>query len=379
MKVGLITFHASHNYGSMLQAYALQQTVLKLGHQCEIINLRTKVQRSFYRPFFAHKDRYRILKALRYPRLAFDDVRKYQKFEKFLKENYILSPQTYATAKELKEANLDYDCYISGSDQIWNTKCLDFQTSYFLDFVKQGKRIAYAPSMGPNPFKQIDKRAYVSIKDYVFCYDAVSVREQDAATLLKQVSGVTAQVVLDPTLLVCPQEWSALAGEKPLIKEDYIFVYTPWYDDYKQLFTVAAELAEKYDLKIISSMPDNVSRWRNNVRFQYYTAVGPIEFLNLVKYSKYMFCGSFHAVVFSILFNKPFYAYEGMNDSRIAPLLKMAVLERCATLRDGELPMPFNAEEAKKNLKLNIMQSIQFLNDAIGNRQVASTRSCETA
>ena len=141
-KVGIITFHASHNYGSMLQAYALQQTVLKFGFECEIINLRTHAQREMYRPFYRQNGWRKKLKAIRYPFLAMDDVRKHRFFEKFLNQKYILSPDTYTSAEELKDANLDYDCYISGSDQIWNTSCGDFSTAYYLDFVKSGKRIA---------------------------------------------------------------------------------------------------------------------------------------------------------------------------------------------------------------------------------------------
>lgn len=364
-KVGIITFHTSHNYGSMLQAYALQQTVLGLGYECEIINLRTLIQRMIYSPFFMHKGWAKKLKAIRYPRLAIEDIKKHRKFEKFLHEKYILSPHTYTTAEELKNANLDYDYYISGSDQIWNTSCFDFQTSYFLDFVKHGKRIAYAPSMGPKPFDEIDKKFYPFIKESVAHYDAIAVREQDEATLLKQVAGITPPVVLDPTLLVTPQDWSSLAGDKPLINGDYIFIYTPWYYNYGALFTTALKLAKRYNLKIICSLPDNVSQWHKEPNFQYYTAVGPIEFLNLVKFSKYVFCGSFHAVVFSILFNKPFFAYEGMKDSRIAPLLKKTGLEQYTEFQEGQLPISYNYKDAIKRLELPIKQSIQYLKNAI--------------
>lgn len=364
-KVGIITFHASHNYGSMLQAYALQQTVLKLGYECEIINLRTLIQRKIYSPFFMNKGLAKKLKAIRYPRLAIEDIKKHRKFEKFLHEKYILSPHTYTTAEELKNANLDYDYYISGSDQIWNTSCFDFLSSYYLDFVKSGKRIAYAPSMGPKPFEEINKKFYPFIKEAVARYDAIAVREQDEATLLKQVAGITPPVVLDPTLLVTPQDWSVLAGDKPLINGDYIFIYTPWYYNYEALFTTALKLAKHHNLKIICSLPDHVSKWRKEQYFQYYTAVGPIEFLNLVKYSKYVFCGSFHAVVFSILFNKPFFAYEGMNDSRIAPLLKITNLEQCAEIKGRQLPISYNNEKTKEKLDSHISQSIQYLKNAI--------------
>lgn len=364
-KVGIITFHAAHNYGSMLQAYALQQTVLGLGYECEIINFRTKIQRKSYLPFFMHKGWAKKLKAIRYPRLAIEAIKKHRKFEKFLHEKYNLSSHTYTTAEELKNANLDYDFYISGSDQIWNTICFDFATSYFLDFVKHGKRIAYAPSMGPKPFKQIDIDFYPFIKESVAHYDAIAVREQDEATLLKQVAGITPPVVLDPTLLVNPQEWSDMAGDKPLIKGNYIFVYTPWYDEYKPLFTIVLNLAKLHNLRIIYSSPDYVSQWRKEPSFQYYTAVGPIEFLNLIKYSKYVFCGSFHAVVFSILFNKPFFAYEGMKDSRIAPLLKITNLEKCAEIESGQLPISYSNEKTREKLESHISKSIQYLKNAI--------------
>ena len=176
-KVGIITFHASHNYGSMLQAYALQQVVLSLGHECEIINFRTKAQKKFYLPFFLHEGWAIKLKAIRYPRLAIDSIRKYWNFENFLKEKYTLSLRTYASSEELKEDVLDYDCYISGSDQIWNTSCCDFRTSYFLDFVIKGKRIAYAPSMGHMPFMQTSPQMYSFIKKSLLCYNNVSDRK----------------------------------------------------------------------------------------------------------------------------------------------------------------------------------------------------------
>lgn len=364
-KVGIITFHAAHNYGSMLQAYALQQTILNFGCDCEIINFRTRLQKKIYRPFFIGKGWAKKLKALRYPKLAIGDIRKHRKFEQFLHEKFILSPHTYTTAEELRAAILDYDCYISGSDQIWNTACFDFQTSYFLDFVKYGKRIAYAPSMGPKPFKEIKANFYPFIKESIGRYDAVAVREQDTASLLKQATGTSPKVVLDPTLLVNPQDWSTLAGDKPIIDGNYIFVYTPRYDEYKPLFSSALELAKQRNLKIICSLPDNVSRWRKEVRFQYYTAVGPIEFLNLVKFSKYVFCGSFHAAVFSILFNKPFFSFEGMKDSRIAPLLKMTGLELCADLNEGGLPISYDDKDTREHLEPYINQSIQYLKNAI--------------
>lgn len=364
MKVGILTFHASHNYGSMLQAYALQQTVLKLGHECEIINLRTAVQKSMYKPFYRQKGWVKKLKAIRYPKLAIDDARKHRLFEKFLEERLILTPVEYHTAEELKQAHLDFDAYISGSDQIWNTICFDYISSYYLDFVKLGKRIAYAPSMGPIPEKQIEKCFFPFIKDSISHYDAVSVREEGTAETLKKIVGKEFETVVDPTLLINSSQWSDLAGNKPIIDGDYIFLYTPWVDENKELYDYAAKLASQSGLKVISTLNQGIRRWGKNKGFSYHLATGPIEFLNLLKYARFVLSASFHAVVFSIIFGKTFYAYKGMEDSRISSLLKIVSLEQTADVNKWKNLV---CDNNKANISLcpYISKSLQYLKNAL--------------
>lgn len=363
MKVGIITFHASHNYGSMLQAYALQQTVLSLGHKCEIINLRTAAQKSFYKPFFKLPGFRKKIKALVYPKLAFDDYRKHRLFEYFLQKNLILTNEEYHSATELAAADLDFDAYISGSDQIWNTICFDHASSYFLDFVKSGKRIAYAPSMGPRPEVEVADKFTPAIKEYLRHYSAVSVREKRTADRVRQICGIDPQIVADPTLLLSQEEWSALAGSKPLIDGKYMLIYTPWYDDYKNLYVLAAKFAESRNIIIISSTQEGYRIWGRNPKFKYLPATGPIEFLNLVKYSQGVFCGSFHAVVFSLIFGKPFYTYKGMDDSRISQLLKLTGLEISAESTASIDSTVFS--DAYQKLNPFIESSRRYLKDSL--------------
>lgn len=160
MKVGIITFHAAHNYGSMLQAYALQQVVTSLGHDCCIINLRTPRQKRYYSPFYLKGGLRSKIKALAYPAVAVNDWRKHRLFEKFLRSYLILTPAEYSSSEQLRHASLDFDIVISGSDQIWNTCCFDHEPAYFLDFCNDAKRVAYAPSMGPDPENQVEPRLY---------------------------------------------------------------------------------------------------------------------------------------------------------------------------------------------------------------------------
>lgn len=322
MKVGIITFHASHNYGSMLQAYALQQTILRMGHECEIINFRTDIQRSGYKPFYLRGGIRGVVKALLYPRFAYNDSRKHKLFEDFIKEKLILSEREYHTIDELTKADFDYDVYISGSDQIWNTLCFDFDWAYFLPFVKRGKKIAYAPSMGPDPENQVSHENDLRIAEYISKYDALSVRESRTVRRLKSANiNKLCEVALDPTLLLNAAEWRRMISDKPLIEGKYIFLYTPSYDE--KIFEKAADISDKQNFKVIVSIPDNIRKWSHDRRFRFYTAVGPIEFLNLINYSDIVVAKSFHAVVFSILLDKPYISVGGMDDSRVANLLEI--------------------------------------------------------
>ena len=362
MKVGIITFHASHNYGSMLQAYALQQTVIALGHECEIINLRTKAQKNMYKPFYRQHGWIKKAKAIRYPFLTIDDIKKHSLFENFLNHKLILSSATFSSVKELEGAQLDYDCYISGSDQIWNTWCTDFSTAYYLDFVKTGKRIAYAPSMGPKPCRN-DEAFKIFISKCLSRYDSISVREPDTSKRIQQISGRYASVVADPTLLLLPSAWSTLAGETPLVKGEYILLYTPWYESYRDLYVQATKTAKQNGIRVICTTPEGYRAWHNEDNFDYYTAVGPIEFVNLIKFSRGAMCGSFHGVVFSLLFNKPFYAYKGMEDSRISHLLELTSLQKCAYSPVFDLSHEFTYDCDK--LRSFIETSRQFLQDSL--------------
>ena len=141
--VGILTFHASHNYGSMLQAHALQYVVVKLGYTCEIINFRKKEQLKMYAPI--HK-RGSLLQRLVRTVTLFPYLKgcneKYRLFEEFMQQYMNLSPDIYHTLEDVEKAGLQYDYYITGSDQIWNPICWDFDWVYFLPFVEKGKKIA---------------------------------------------------------------------------------------------------------------------------------------------------------------------------------------------------------------------------------------------
>lgn len=330
-KVGIITFHASHNYGSMLQAYALQQVILGMGHDCEIINFRTERQREFYRPMFMRGEFIdRLKRSVVYAPYISAWRKKHRLFECFLNEKYHLSHGEYATLEELECAGLNYDVYISGSDQIWNTRAFDFDWAYLLPFAGSSRRVAYAPSMGPVPFQSISSEDKAKkMADLLGHYDCISVREQQTRKMVTQLTGRDCAVVLDPTLLISPEVWSEMAGDTPLIKGDYIFLYTPWYDE--NVYMEAGKISNQSQMPVINSLLHtelllNLKIMRQH--FNFHLTTGPIEFLNLCKFAKYTIGRSFHLAAFSIIFRKPFYAVEGMKDSRVIDLLRLTGLEQ---------------------------------------------------
>lgn len=367
-KVGIITFHASHNYGSMLQAYALQQTVLKLGYECEIINFRTKRQKSIYKPTYMKGSvaRKTLLTFLYLPYLNALN-KKEQCFECFLKEHLLTTRNEFASIEDIEQANLDFDYYISGSDQIWNTACYDFDWAFFLPFAQKAKRIAYAPSMGPIPLTQVGSEFDSRIKDALTQYDHISVREVDTVSRINKIVEAECKVNLDPTLLLDTNDWEKLIDRKPLIDEPYLFLYTPFYN--KEVFQLAKKWATDLKIKIVVSQAYGMidRTWLFDGDYRPYFIAGPKEFLNLCKYSTGIIGSSFHLAVFAIILQKPFWAVNGLKDSRVANLLLLTNLEsRSLDPKDNpNVSSNIDYNYAQEKLEQERIKSIQWLHDSL--------------
>lgn len=367
MKIGIITFHASFNYGSMLQAYALQTFLERNGHDVEIINFRTAKQKSMYpKPirFNTYGDIKQNVKRLIFePKTILPLLKKWSLFDKFLHNRLNISKE-YSTVEELKLANFKYDLLITGSDQIWNTDCIDFSEAYFGNFINpSAPKIAYAVSMGPHPETK-DSEYY---KSQVKNFKAISVREQRTKSFLEN-NGICdkAQVVLDPTMLLEKEDYLRIIDSKPLINMDYVFYYTPFGPNHKVL-KEAVSIANAKGLPIIcdNSYYVNALKEYNNVIA--YPAVGPEQFLNLIKNAKVVCGGSFHLMIFSIIFGKEFYSIGGDVDSRVQNLANIAGVEDriwSLTNKDRNYIHPYNGNQFS-NLKEMKLDSIHFLLDNI--------------
>ena len=175
MKIGQLTFHASHNYGSVLQAYALSRQLKLMGYETEFINLRPNSQKEAYK--IIRKSDRGIHKLFRY--LIYSMLKKrYNEYERFINSVLPISKKEYGSTEELKKEAFPYDIYVCGGDQIWNPVCQDFEPAYYLQFLsdkEKVKKIAYAPSLGKTAF---DDEILENISQGLKNFDFVSVREE---------------------------------------------------------------------------------------------------------------------------------------------------------------------------------------------------------
>ena len=331
IKTGTLTFHASHNYGSMLQAYALQQVLIELYGHNEIINFRTLRQKKMMIPIGISSN----LRALAKSMVALFYLsglrKKHNLFEKFLSNNFILSEDEYSEAGDINFKK--YDILVTGSDQIWNPNPVDFDMVYYLPYEIQAKKISYAASMGPQAIISTERGNQISeaVKDY----DKISVREIGTKIKIQELSGRTdIEINCDPVLLLSPNQWtSRLITDSSPEKSDYILLYSLFQDD--TIVECAKKLEKIYNIPVIITSFTNSSTIFSNLKKRY--ACGPIEFLNYLYHARGVITSSFHGTAFSVLFNKPFISINGMADNRISNLLRGCKLEKQSISSVSEL------------------------------------------
>ena len=314
-KIAILTINDNDNYGNRLQNYALLQYLTQNGYNAEA------VKNHYYDIGFFTYYKYLIKNVIR--NLFFYKLKRYQrkinfsKFEKNIK---------YSKIKILKNSipkNLDkkYECFIVGSDQVWNPKFERTSKIDFLTFASQEKRYSYAASIG---IDNIPKEYKENYKKYLSQFNKISVREDRAKKCVEELTGRDdIEIHVDPTMLLTKTEWEKVM-KKPSIKlpNKYILSYF--------LGNISAErqkaineYAQSNKLEIIELLNPSSP----------YNVCGPSEFVYLEKNAELICTDSFHSSIFAIIFEKKFLVFdreqanmENMN-SRIETLLKKYQLE----------------------------------------------------
>ena len=306
----------------MLQAYALQHLIQKrYDAECEIIDFSNSEQKRMYSIVIKPrrvKDFFRnILNIMFYRQIQ----RHNKDYSKFKKNNLNLSKIQYSSLQELESEDLKYDIYIAGSDQVWNINAQDFDDAYFLPFVKNRKKIAYAVSLGAtNPNSSKEKEKY---SRYIKEFNGISVRERNAQKWIQSLIDRDVNICVDPTLLLPADSWKQITGKRE-VNGKYIFWYTMIYK--KELCEIVQKISEKYGMPVYVIDAKEWSR-----RALYLRGIklahngGPSSYLSLVKNAEIVLTSSFHGTVFCNVFKKNFWYInihdKDTNDDRASFLL----------------------------------------------------------
>ena len=317
MRIGILTFQFADNYGALLQAYALKKYIARSGTQAEIINYANKRLSESYNIYAYNSNN--ILKNIK--SLIFYPIRSSQAnlFEKFRKEKlHISNPKD--TSTELRK---DFDCYVVGSDQVWNSKITFNDYNYFLAYISSPnvKKISYAASADDDFLMDSDYENKIKLLKQ---FDAISVRESHMSDILRMKAFIDSEVVLDPVFLLSPSEWADIA-KQPKIKthKKYILYYTLKKNE--KLDKLARRLSGKIQAPIIIVHP--TLRKISTLGFPALN-IGPEEFIWLIKNAEFIVSNSFHAFSFAYIFGKKIYFdFIKGSSNRIENLISMLNLQ----------------------------------------------------
>ena len=327
MKIGILTYHRSHNYGALLQGIALREVLVRAGHQVTFIDYWPAYHRDMYALFSFHWliSLKGFGKKLIYLKNCFYNysVQKKRKsnFDTFISE--YIEPYT----SSLDES---YDVIIHGSDQIWRKQpeINAYNPVYFgMHDIKAKKLVSYAASMGILPQNDSEKAV---LKDYISHLDCISVREESLQKLVMGLGFHNVNQNVDPTFLLIQEYW---VNKFKLVKND-----KPYALYYKIMNSFDTQEVRQYtkskglNLKVIHSKA-RCAESEENI-----TTASPLQFLQLIYGANFVFTSSFHGLVFALIFHKPFYASFTKNADRAMSLLKQCDLEHRLVSPNASIP-----------------------------------------
>lgn len=322
MKLAGLTWWRN-NYGSILQAYALQEELNSYDNvDYEIINQYGKKIASFDNLLDKLKNVgikntcQRIIWKFGFKKVRERNIH----IQSFVDQKLRISKQIY-NEDTIDKANRIYDGFVCGSDQIWNPTITKTNEMYWLGFAPKNKlKFSYAPSVGVNAFTQSQE---MDIKLRLETFDGISCREEVGTNLLNHFCDNRCITVLDPTLLVDNQTWTSLYKEVKVDKP-YIFVYLLRGSKSQRKLI---ELFAKNKGLIIVTIPFLESEHAVLYDFKFgdikYWDCGPEDFISLIRGATYVFTDSFHSTIFSCINHKEFFIFPKSGKAQMNRLIDL--------------------------------------------------------
>lgn len=329
-RIGILTFHRAHNYGAVLQAYALQQCLVSLGYDVSFIDYKNKKLLEVYKLFVLRriisKNPVTVLKRLYKELITFTPrVKRSNAFDTFINENLnIESNTTY------EYINSYFNTVFIGSDQVWNFHLTyGFDPYYWGGFKLKDSKLkvaSYAASMEVSVLAEAEA---INVELLLKNLDAISVRENSLKSNLQALTSKEISVVADPTLLLDVSVWDNIAVN-PKRNKPYLLVYQVR-NNYKNEL-LAERIARQLNLDIVY-----LSARLDAINSKECIDASPADYLGLFKHASFVLCSSFHGTVFSVLFKVPFYSIlmNDGKDSRNISLLKILNLSNRAVTYDS--------------------------------------------
>lgn len=366
----LVTWKGTEgNFGTALQCYATYYKLQKLGFSVSLLSNPPSLYDTLSYIKYIVKYILSKRKLLGFEKKKRPNTIQAIKRQHFFEESYI-EVEAY-TAWQVHKLIKRTNCFVTGSDQIWNTNFW-YSPGFFLSFAGNSKRVAYASSIGTADVKDECKK---KVKEFLMKFSHIGVREKEAAKALAELTGRTdIQVVIDPTFLLTPEDWQKLSMSaviEDILPNNYILCYlvgkNSWYQE--QLLDVKAKTGLK-EIVIVPAV-ENPSFFCDGA-FSYMNA-GPAEFVNLIENASLIVTDSFHATALSINHSKSFIEFVRFNDkdkksqnSRIYNLLERYGLIYRIYNKDSLIWMnPIDYHSVQEKLNNDRKMSLEFLVNSI--------------
>lgn len=381
MKTGILTFHKSINYGSVLQTFALVSTLQSMGHTVEVIDYEPQKYHQIYDLYHKNNSIRNILSNLirRFPaRKAFRHQQ--LRFLAFAEKYLPLSEEAYFFNSDITSLDKKYDAIICGGDQIWNVHATDCDDIYFLPTTKECKKIAYAISVNNTNFTE--PRCTDALRQWILDFDAISLRESSGCKKLEAFLGTGTEIVtaMDPAFLLQKEDYRVIADER-LVKEPYIFLFSVTFS--ADVVRAATLFSQKTGLPVYAMLSNSKS-------YKYLKKQSPIhilpdhlspeDFLRYVSHAELVLSNSFHGTAFSIIYEKNFFAINDTkadgslkNDQRLTHILQELGLSHRLITADQVVTSDsiagINYPDVRTRKASLVAKSLEYLNDALNAKE----------
>jgi hypothetical protein len=359
MRIGILTYHRAHNYGAVLQCYALKEVIKSFGHEVNVIDYRQpEIEKRYSFKSIFSKDRFHMFNIMyKIPYIClcvFRDLKRlyilHKKrivFESFQKNHLDLSPI-------YNDVLGHYDTYVIGSDMLWADECMAgrFEDKYLGRFPhEKSKVVGYAISGTPKSFNKLFKQFS---NEFLDNFSALSIREKILYNIVKDHTNRDVEQCIDPTLLTEKKLWEPLV-EQSITEKPYLVTY---------YLRMPREVRNKLNEKVYEFATINNMAIVNIDVSENAEPITVEKFVTILANSSYTITDSFHGIIFSLIFNRPFNAVKlnDSHDARYVDILNTLHIQECLICYSDRLAIPeINYDEVNTRISDFRRSSLNFL------------------